>query len=364
MVISICPYFTNCAGCNLQHLDYSQQLEQKKIQISKLLNFEDIKIFSDKEYHYRNRMDFIVRNRRIGLRGKNNQLVEVGECIIAEEKINQLLQQTREYFENKEIFLEVKYLVIRTASGGDSISAVVSENSTKIKELVEELKQFTQKTSCENILLTYIAPNEEDSISTNFIIIKGTDILSETLLGKRFFFSAQGFFQNNTAVAEKMQQYVNNIISKYNFTKTREATLLDLYSGVGTFGIINAELFKRVILVEGFNPCAEISKKNIIENNAKNTESLALDAKYIGRIKVSPPVYIITDPPRSGMDEKTIIKIKELNSESIIYISCNPQQLAKDLKKFKNYRLKSAAIFDLFPQTNHVEVVVELEKRY
>ena len=104
-------------------------------------------------------------------------------------------------------------------------------------------------------------------------------------------------------------------------------------------------------------------KINLQLNNITNSQTHVLDAKHLSRLSFPKPLYIILDPPRIGMDQKTIHTLNALKPELIIYISCNPEQLEKDLSKFPNYGLKSAALFDLFPQTNHAEVIVELVKK-
>jgi len=137
--------------------------------------------------------------------------------------------------------------------------------------------------------------------------------------------------------------------------------LLDLYGGVGTFGIINSDLFKTVKTVESFEGCVDAAKANIELNGVKNTEAILLDAMHLKKLDLQSPLFVITDPPRSGMHQKTIEQLIVLKPKLIIYISCSIQQLEKELPKFlKHYKLKSAAIFDLFPQTNHMETVVEL----
>ncbi len=135
---------------------------------------------------------------------------------------------------------------------------------------------------------------------------------------------------------------------------------------------MNAEKFKEVVILENDREavgCAELNineniTENKNENKAKNTKAIALDARQIKKINLSQPLFIITDPPRSGMNPETIKEILALQPELIIYVSCNLQQLAKEIIAFtrKKYEIKSTAIFDLFPQTNHCEIIVELVK--
>ena len=177
---------------------------------------------------------------------------------------------------------------------------------------------------------------------------------------KNFFYPIQGFFQNNHSMAEKMQGYVTDIIKKF---KTKDALLLDLYGGVGTFGIMNAEYYKEVLSIESVTESIETAKKNSEENKCSNVSAMLLDAKQISRLQLKKPLFVITDPPRTGMDQKTIAVLNQEQPECIIYISCNPQQLAKDLPKFKDYEIQSVALFDLFPQTPHSEAIIGLTKK-
>jgi 23S rRNA (uracil1939-C5)-methyltransferase len=300
-------------------------------------------------------MDFVFKN-GLGLRKKNEPgtIVNVDNCAIADPKINKLLSEVKENF--KDVDKTYLYCVIRTPSNDSSISFVLNENSSKLKEAIEKITEFASKTSAKNVLITKSSSN---SISSDYFVVKGKDMLEEEYLGKKFLYSIQGFFQNNYAVASKMQQYVHDLLKKY---KTSDKHLLDLYGGVGTFGIVNASLFKSMTTIEGDENCTKSALENI-KLNKVNGRAIFLDAAKLKRVKLETPLFVITDPPRSGMDEKTIIALKELKPSVIVYISCNVQQLAKDVKKFKQYELKSAAMFDLFPQTTHIEAVVELVRK-
>ncbi|MBI5002899.1 23S rRNA (uracil(1939)-C(5))-methyltransferase RlmD [Candidatus Woesearchaeota archaeon] len=371
MAIPLCPYFNVCNGCACQHIDYSLQLENKKNALKHAIEYKEIEVYADKEYFYRNRMDFLFFENGVGFRQKEPaKRVDVEQCVIANEGINLLLKELRTFFkapidafDSKKKSGTLRYAVIRAPQNSteeSSISFTLNSESARIAEATEKIKQFAKQTTAKNILITYVIPDEEESISSDYIMIKGKDMLKQKIMNKNFNYSIQGFFQNNTAMTEKMHMYVNNILKKHN---TKDAYLLDLYAGVGTFGIINAELFKSVTIIEGFQGCIDAAKINITENNIKNATALCLDATHLRRIKFNNPLYVITDPPRSGMDMKTIQQIIELRPEAIIYVSCNTQQLGKDVKKFKKYEIKSAALFDLFPQTNHSEAVVELVRK-
>jgi 23S rRNA (uracil-5-)-methyltransferase RumA len=363
-----CAYFGKCGGCSLQHIDYSLQLENKKKALFSATKFPGIEVFSGAEYGYRNRMDFIFHPNGVGFRQKGNwgHIIDIDNCLISDDRLNELLSEVRNFFKNTDYFDihkqsgTFRYAVIRTPRNDSSISFVLNQKSMRLADAIEKVKEFASKTTVNNILVTYVEPKNDSSVSSDFFAVKGKDMLSEEILGKRFEYSVQGFFQNNSIMAEKMQEYVNGLLKGYD---TSDVCLLDLYAGVGTFGIINSSLFKHTVIIESFKECIDAAKKNILINNVANAEAILLDAKNLKKIELKKPLFVITDPPRSGMDLKTIQRLNELMPEVIVYISCNVEQLSKDIPKFKEYKIKSAALFDLFPQTNHSEAVVELVKK-
>jgi len=366
MATPLCPYFGSCGGCTAQHIDYSLQLQNKQAALARITK-GNIEVFSGKEYFYRNRMDFIFHNNGLGLRekGRWDKIVDVERCVIADERINKTLQEIRSFFKDPDFF-DVKkhsgtfrYAVIRCANE-TSVSFVLNEKSSRLAEAVEKIKQFASISPVESILVTYVPPESDVSVSSEYFVVKGNDTLDAMYIGKTFAYPIQGFFQNNHEMAERMQQYAHDLLKKY---LTADAHLLDLYAGVGTFGIVNASLFKAVTLVESVPPAIEAAKRNIQTNEVKNVKAILLDAKQIQKLSVQQPLYVITDPPRSGMDQKTIQTLNAWKPQVILYISCNPEQLAKDLPKLKNYEIKSAALFDLFPQTPHSEAVIELVRK-
>lgn len=360
----ICPYFGECGGCSTQHIPYEQQLEQKKNNLAKLINFDNIEVIYDEPFNYRNRMDFVFHPKGLGLRMKGDwkSIVDIKECPISNDKVNLLLKEVNNFFHHPDSFDirkhkgTFKYAVIRAPTTGTSISFVLNDESTRLKEATETIQEF--KTTADNIIVTRVPPKTDHSIGSDYFIVKGSDQLQESFLNKTFHFNVQGFFQNNTKMAIKMQEYVNNILKQ---EQTSNHHLLDLYGGVGTFGIVNADLFKSTIIVEEFAPAIETAKENIKLNNAK-AEAHVLDAKNLKKLDLPSPLMVITDPPRSGMHPNTTKYLSIIKPDLIIYISCNPKQLAKDLHKFTNYEIHQAALFDLFPQTNHMETIITLKK--
>ncbi|MEM4638073.1 MAG: 23S rRNA (uracil(1939)-C(5))-methyltransferase RlmD [Candidatus Woesearchaeota archaeon] len=368
MADALCPYFGKCGGCSSQNISYEQQLINKRKIVARNTGVDvtSVKVFSDKPFYYRNRMDFIFHSRGVGLRERGNwkNIVDIEKCMISNEKLNILLREVRDYFRGVDAF-DVKkkigtyrYVVIRTPRNHSSLSFVLNEDSMKIGDAIEKIKEYSKISYADNIVVTYVPKDTDSSISENFFVVKGSDMLKEVLLGNTFEYSVQGFFQNNSALAEKMHEYVNQLIKGL---QTSSMNLLDLYAGVGTFGINNSYFFKKVFIVESDKHCINSAKANIEANNIRNAEAILLDASNLKKLKLENPLFVITDPPRSGMHPKTIEELKRIKPKNIIYISCNIEQLGRDLKKFSEYKLKSVAMFDLFPQTPHIETIIELE---
>ena len=360
-----CPYFGSCGGCSAQHIEYDIQVRNKRDTLAAATGVEDIKVFIGGEYFYRNRMDLIFHRGGIGFRekGKWQSVVDIERCVISNERLNILIKEIREFFHDIDAFDirkcsgTFRYAVIRTPQEDSAISFVLNADSTRLAEAIEQIKAFAEMTTANNIIITRVPAKTDISTSDDYFVVKGSEYLKETYLGKQFVYHVQGFFQNNTEMTLKMQEYVHNILKS---NETKDAHLLDLYGGVGTFGIINAPLFKGVTIIESVEQAIDAANKNITINNATNAKAIVLDAMQLKKVDLPKPLFVITDPPRTGMHLKTIEALHKLKPQVMIYISCNVEQLVKELPKFTGYTIKSVALFDLFPQTTHSESVVEL----
>lgn len=362
MTQATCPYFGTCGGCNCQHIPYELQLENKQKLVARSVGVqpESVKKFFGEPFHYRNRMDFIFHQNGLGFRQAKNwkQIVDIEHCPISDEKINQILTQLRKHFAHPDYFDIYKktgtfrFVIIRTTSLSKTIIFTLNRDSSHIDEAHKQIESFAKTSDVQNVLVTYIGKDEAITMSDEAHVVKGSEFLQEIIANRTISFSALAFFQNNSKMADSMVRYVSELVEPNH-------TVLDLYGGVGTFGIGIAHKAKNTVIVEISAQAVKAAKENI-EANKVNAQAHAMNASSFGKLSYPQPLTIITDPPRSGMDEKTIRQIIQLKPKKIIYISCNPIQLEKELFKFKEYELKSTAMFDLFPQTNHVEAVVEL----
>ena len=315
----ICKYYGKCGGCTSQHIPYKTQLINKKNLLASLLKIKnsEIDLFSANEFNYRNRMDFVFHEKGLGFREKDtpNQILDIDQCIIAEQQINSLLIELRDFFKEVDHFDfktykgTFKYAVIRTPKSDSSISFVLNSDSFRIEQAIKKIKHFSKNTTAKKVLVAYTPSNSELSISKEILVIKGSKFLKENILNKNFVYSSQGFFQNNSKLLEEMHSYCNSLLKQY---PTQEAHLLDLYGGVGTFGIINSNLFKQVFTVENNTECTESAELNTKNNNCKNIKAITLDAAKINKLNLEKikPLFVILDPPRSGMHQKTINHLK------------------------------------------------------
>ena len=366
MTDPICPYFGRCGGCSDQDRELSEQLESKRSRLCEALEREDIRVYSGRPYQYRNRMDFVFHARGLGLREKGafDKFVDIEQCAISNSKLNTLLTEVREffkgvfYFDVRRRFGAYCYAVIRTPSGSSSVSIVLNKKDKRLAEAKTHIKAYAEITQADNVLVTYVPHNRNVSISEEYEVIKGSDLLQDNYHGHNFLFPTQGFFQVNHEMASQVHTYCRELLTEY--PGTSQAHFLDLYGGVGTFGILNASRFQKVTVLENFPPAIQAAQQNLIENGVKNAETICRDAKQLNQLEFPQPLYVIIDPPRSGIHPKALTQLNQLNCESLLYVSCNPKLLGRDLKELTNFQIGRAALFDMFPQTPHMEAVVEL----
>lgn len=380
-VIPKCQYFGECGGCSAQHVPYEVQVENKKRLVLTHLKkngivsgeWEGIQSFFGNPYNYRNRMDFSMGVDGVSLRkrGQFNSYVGVKACDISNNKVNALMKEVQEWFENNKTaigpFLPkprtgcIKYATIRASEHSDSssITFMLNEDSHALGKHIDLIKEFATTTTATIIAIASIPAQTEMSLSHEAFAVKGTLEMQELIDGKIISFSSQGFFQNNTAMAEKMVQYAKTLVCA---NQTKNAYLIDLYGGAGTFGVPLGVLFEKTIIIDSEGPNIVCAGENLKRNGIKG-ETYAGDAKLLKKLPFpsNKDLYLLIDPPRSGMHPKVIQYILELKPKSVIYVSCSPMLMAKELKAFmKHYSLKNAAMFDLFPQTEHVEAIVEM----
>jgi len=333
---SKCFYYDKCGGCNITSLSYENQLKFKKEKVidifNKYLNLS-IKpdIIATTEYNYRNKIVLHVVDGKLGYYEKNtNKLVEIDKCLIVSDSINNVIKTI-----NKNIDLsKVNKIMIRNTY---KEIMVAFEGIVNIDELIKKL-------------------DFADSIYVNDKLVKGNDRIIEKLGEYLFYISKDSFFQVNTKQAYNLY---NQVLKFANLNK--EDIVLDLYCGTGTIGIFLSKYCKRVIGIEINKSAVEDANKNKKLNNINNISFINDTSSVISKIKNKANVVIL-DPPRSGLDALTTNTLIENRLDKIVYVSCDPMTLARDIKNLSSvYELKDIKLFDMFSQDYHVESVVLLE---
>ena len=329
---SICPYSTLCGGCALMDTNYNMGLEFKKNKVKNILkkfsNIDiDLDIISFNNINYRNKITIHVKDRKIGYyQDKTNNLVEINNCIIANREINKFIKEINNYnIINGEVVIRCNY------NNELLINFITNDKLTIVKS---------------NLKIVGILQNGK--------VLFGEDNFIEKINNLYFKVSYNSFFQINRDITS----YLFNFI-KENILKNKN--VLDLYCGVGTLGLNIAKEENNVYGIEIVRNAVENAIINSKINNINNTYYLCGEVKdCIDKIKNNIEVIII-DPPRSGLDNKSISVINKMLPEQIIYVSCNPITLARDLNSFKDYKIDKIVALDMFPNTYHVECVCVLK---
>lgn len=340
----ICPYFYDCGGCNLMHMNYNSQLEFKKNKIEsifkKICNM-DIKLSSINSYNtqnYRNKVVFKVEDDKIGFyKKRTNEIIDINNCIIIDEKINDVLFRLRKFIKENDNH-KIKNIMVRICF--DELMISIDNLNEKYKDKFIELFNYVS------------------SIYINDKLEYGVSSLNQKLNGLVFNVSPKSFFQVNPVTAEKLYNKALSFVSDSD-------TIVDLYSGTGTITMLLAKKAKKVIGIEVVKDAVEDAKNNILLNHIDNIEFICDKVENkIDTLKETNIDTLIMDPPRGGSDKKTLKSLLEIEPKKIIYISCNPVTLARDINILKEkYDMKDISAFDMFPNTYHVECVSVLHRK-
>ena len=396
-----CVHYGICGGCTFQSLPYEEQLKMKEKQVKDLIDaviteenkgyeFLPIKA-SPRPKAYRNKMEFSFGDEykdgplALGMhkRGSFYDIVNVGECQIVDEDFRRVLKITLEYFKEKQIPFYHKlrhtgylrhFLVRKAAKTGEILVDLVT--TTQMEELSGEnesaLLEGWVKKLCEEKydgVLKGILHTKNDSVADT-IKNEGTDILFgqdffyEELLGLKFKITPFSFFQTNSLGAEVLYQTAREFIGDALDDEANQ-TVFDLYSGTGTIAQILSPVAKKVIGVEIVEEAVVAARENAALNGLTNCEFIAGDVLKVIDTIGEKPDYIVLDPPRDGIHPKALEKIIRYNVPQMVYISCKPTSLARDLEvlQARGYQVKKVQCVDMFPATGNCETVVLLSQQ-
>ena len=393
-----CSHFKLCGGCNWQNMEYDYQLKYKndqvlqnlmrigKIQVDKILPI----IKSDKQYYYRNKMEYSFSNSRWitkkeinsqkEIKNKNalgfhksgmwSKIIDINKCYLQENISNKIRNYTKDlslkleisFFDLKKQSGDLRNLMIRTSKNKEiMVFFQIFKISDKIKQLFDKIIiQFPEITCLQYV----INKKKNDTIyDLRPVCYHGKKYITETIGKYHFRISAKSFFQTNSYQIDKLY----NIVKRFANLSGSEI-VYDLYCGTGSISIYLSSYAKKIIGIEVIVDAVVAAKENAKANNINNTTFLQGDVKEIlkkRRLLSQKPDVIIVDPPRNGLDKLVVESIIKSNVTKIIYVSCNSATQARDLNILSEYyNLTKSQAIDMFPQTYHVENVVLLEKIY
>ena len=377
-----CPHFADCGGCTYRTLPYEEQLKLKEAQIKRLMDsvcseyeFEGIKP-SPREKEYRNKMEFSFGDEikdgpmALGMhkRGSFYDIVTVNNCQIVDEDFRSILACALDFAGGSGLPFYHKlshegyfrHLLVRKAVKTEEILVDLvtsSQADPDLKPLTEALNALTLKGRIAGILHTTNDSLADVVQNDHTEILYGKDYFYEELLGLKFRITPFSFFQTNSLGAEVLYDTARSYIGD-----TKDKVIFDLYSGTGTIAQILAPVASHVTGVEIVEEAVEAARDNASLNGLDNCTFIAGDVLKVIDELTEKPDLIVLDPPRDGIHPKALDKIIRFGVERMVYISCKPTSLIRDLEILQahGYRVDKACAVDMFPGTYHTESIVSL----
>ena len=382
-IASDCKTYKRCGGCSLRHIKYEETLNIKKHIVQNLVDkslvtkiqVKDV-IGMEKPIYYRNKLQYPVGRDKNGLpvmgvfANRTHEIIPVENCLIqnpaAEKVAKEIFRFIKEnnisvYDENSRKGL-IRHIVVKIGLKTKEIMCIIVSNNEKIEkedELIETIKgKFSQvKTIIKNIN----NKNTNVILGDKNIILYGDGYIYDKLGDFTFKISPMSFYQTNPIQTEILY---NKAIEFAKLDK--DDILCDLYCGIGTIGIFASNKVKKVYGIEIVEEAVGAAKENAKINNVNNIEFMVGDVEKAFKVLIDEkkiiPNAVIVDPPRRGLDNTTINKLNELELKKLVYISCNPATMVRDLKMLEEkYDIKEIQPIDMFPYTSHVEVCALLE---
>lgn len=378
-----CKTYKRCGGCNLRHINYDETLKMKQNAVQSLVN----KTLKDKidvldvvgmeqPYHYRNKAQYplgIDKNGipQIGIfANRTHEIIPMEKCFIQNESSQEIAKFIYEFIleNNITVYNEetgkglFRHIVIKVGIKTNEVMCILVINGREFKEEKDLVKKLTLKFSnIKTIVKNINMKNTNVILGMENINLYGNGYIEDILGYFTFKISPLSFYQVNPVQAEKLY---NIGIEKANISKND--IVFDLYCGIGTISLFMAKYAKKVYGVEIVEQAIADAKENAKTNNIKNVEFIAGDTEaildnLINNKKIIPDVVMV-DPPRKGLDNTSINNILKIKPRRVVYISCNPASLVRDLAKFEeDYNIGDIQPVDMFPYTSHVECVAVLQ---
>ncbi len=376
-VESECEYYPKCGGCSLWHMSYEEELRLKEERVASAISRIaglDIPILpiigADNIHRYRNKAQFPAGNGcESGFyRTRSHDIVPSSVCLIQSEVADSLRAAVHSWqkkfgipsYDEKSGKGVLRHVYVRNGDGGALLCLVVTKKPDHTDELVHAVRAACPSVC--GIMLNINRKNTNVILSDEYISLWGERELSDTLCGNTFLISPAAFYQVNHAQTEKLYETAVNLA-----LSGKAESALDLYCGIGTITLVLAKKVAHVIGVEVVPEAIENAKENARRNGIENAEFFCADAGEAAKRlaeRGERPDVIVVDPPRKGLSPDVISAIKEMAPKTLVYVSCDPATLARDLKLLcedGSFEAISAQPVDMFPRTKHCEVVCALK---
>lgn len=377
-----CATYKRCGGCNLRHIDYEETLNIKQNTVQNLVNKTlnnkikvEMTVGMGNPYNYRNKAQYPVGFDKSGepvmgvYAKRTHEIIPMRNCMIQNPVSEKIANVVLGFFikNNIPIYNEkngeglLRHIVIKVGIKTHEIMCILVLNKKELKKEKELIKVLIREfPEIKTIVKNYNMKNTNVILGNENEVIYGDGYIYDELGDYTFKISPLSFYQINPIQTEALY---NIAIEMADLKKTD--TLFDLYCGIGTIGIFASPYVNRVYGIEIVKQAIEDAKENANINNIRNIEFFAGDVEKVfenvlKEHNVKPDV-IFVDPPRKGLDKHTIENILNIKPEKIVYISCNPASLVRDLKLLEeSYEIKKIQPVDMFPFTSHVECVVAM----
>ncbi len=374
-----CPHFPKCGGCRTRHMTYEEECAAKRQKVEDALKRiggvdlgVSVILVAENTLRYRNKVQFPVsKDGEIGFyRARSHDVVDVEDCLLQPESAGRIRRAVKGYFARFGVSAYdeaagqglLRHLYLRFNSKGQALCCLVvnGEKLPHEEELVEALR--AAESGLVGVLLNVNTADTNVVLGERYRTLWGEDALEETLCGLTFRLSCPSFFQVNRAQTEVLYRKALEFAAL-----TGRETVLDLYCGIGTIGLTMAAHAGQVVGAEVVPEAVEDARGNAVRNGVQNARFLCGDAAEAARTLAAEglrPDVACVDPPRKGLSEEVPALLAEMGPKRIVYVSCDPATLGRDVKRFAavGYEARQAVAVDLFPRTEHVETVCLLSK--
>jgi len=380
-----CPYFGRCGGCRLQHVAYPAQLAFKSKQVADALErlggLRDVPlrpiIGAEETFGYRNKMEFTVARARgamvVGLHEteRYDSVLDIERCLLQSDRMNGLLAETRAFFAERGLTVYeqdtgeglLRFLMLREGKHTGELMTNVVTSAPAVSELAPLAQRLQARDAGTTSVVMNVNPKKASvAVGVEEHLLGGRDHIRENVGGLTFRVSANSFFQTNTRQAERLFDLV---VESTGLTGTE--TVLDLYSGTGAISLLLARRARWVYGVELAQAAVDDAGANATANGITNCTFVSGEVRFVLPALIAKGVtaeVVVADPPRAGFHPKALHALITLGARRIVYVSCNPTTLARDLGELVRggYRLEWVQPVDMFPHTPHIEAVAQLER--